>query len=53
MYTISGVVVVVFEELQPKNVGCVFRPRLTMVFVSGTAGKEVPFARFPLELTLR
>ena len=37
----SGVVDVVLEELQPKNVGCVFRPRFTKVFWSGTAGNEV------------
>lgn len=37
----------VFEELQPKKVGRVFRPRLTKVLVSGIAGNEVPFARLP------
>ena len=38
----SGVVDVVLEESQPKKVGCVFRPRLTKLFWSGTAGNEVP-----------
>ncbi len=37
----------VFEELQPKKVGRVLRPRFTNVFWSGTAGKDVPLAIFP------
>ena len=45
-------IVVVFEELQPKNIGRVFSSRFTKVFWSGIAGKDVSFARFPLEFRL-
>lgn len=37
-------IVVIFEELQPKNIGRVFSSRFTKVFWSGIAGKDVPFA---------
>lgn len=36
---------VVFEALQPKKVGWVFRARFTIVVVEGMEGKEVLFAR--------
>ena len=37
----------VLEELQPKKVGFVLRPRLMKVLVEGMEGKEVPFAILP------
>ena len=43
----------VFEALQPKKVGWVFRPRFTIVVVSGIEGKEVPFTRLEMELEVR
>jgi len=32
------------DELQPKKVGRLLRPRLTKVFTSGMEGKAVPFS---------